>query len=125
MFNLTVTGNLGRDAEYKETQNGNGFCSFSVAGAVGYGDNKKTIWVDVTRFGKGAEGLTRILRKGSSVAVSGEFDLYQKDDKAYVKCRADSVTILSTPRPDDQRVPDPNNRAMASAAADLDDEIPF
>ena len=71
MLHLSLAGNLGRDAEHKTTQSGQDLCSFAVAVNVGFGENKSTVWVDVTRWGKGAEGLARILRKGSKVAVIG------------------------------------------------------
>ena len=41
MNNWNFTGNLGKNAEIKTTQNGKTICSFSVAVTSGYGDNKK------------------------------------------------------------------------------------
>ena len=96
MLQITIAGRLGRDAEYKQTQGGNELCSFSVAADVGYGDNKQTYWVDVTRWGKGAKGLSEILRKGSAVAVTGELTTREHNGKTYLQCRADNVTILGT-----------------------------
>lgn len=128
MLNLSLAGSLGRDAEYKESQSGKGFCKFSVAVNIGFGENKSTIWVDVTRFGAGAQGLTNYLRKGSKVAVSGELSTREHNGKTYLQCRADNVTILSGPQ-NNERVADPNNQAMrkefTAQDADLDDTIPF
>jgi single-strand DNA-binding protein len=97
---ITIAGNLGRDAEFKTPQNGDGFCSFSVAVDDGYGDNKSTLWFDVTRWGKGAEGLARTLRKGSKVCVSGDLSTRVHDGKTYLQIRADRVTIMQTPKSD-------------------------
>lgn len=97
MLNLNFAGTLGRDAEFKSTQSGQEFCSFSVAVNVGFGDQKQTVWVDVTKWGKGAEGLSRILRKGSKVAGCGQAAMREANGKTYLQCRADNVTILSTP----------------------------
>lgn len=127
MLNLSLAGNLGRDAEYKQTQSGQEICSFSVGVSVGFGEKKSTVWVDVTRWGKGAKGLADILRKGSKVAVSGELSTREYNEKTYLQCRADSVTILGTPS-GNANVPDPNNREMAKTLAphdDLNDEVPF
>lgn len=96
MLNLMIAGNTGKDAEYKTTDKSE-FCSFSVAVNIGYGDSKTTQWVDVTRWGKGAQGLAGILRRGSRVAVTGELSLREHNGKTYLQCRADNVTILSTP----------------------------
>ena len=133
MLTLSLAGNLGRDAQYKTTQGGGELCSFSVATEVGYGDAKQTLWIDVTRWGKGAEGLARILVKGSKVAVSGEMSTREHDGKTYIQCRADRVTIMGTPgaarseRGDgNARQPDgAQGHAGGFADDDLNDAIPF
>ena len=124
MLNLTLAGGLGRDAEYKTTQGGQELCSFPVGVSVGYGDSKSTVWVDVTKWGKGSQSLANILRKGSKVAVSGELSTREHNGKTYLQCRADQVTIQGTPQ---------GNSAPSTAAAkqqfpdaeELDDEVPF
>ena len=78
MMILTITGNVGADAEYKFSANGNGYLKFSVG--VGSGERQsdgswinKTDWVNVTVFGKQAENLNnngKIVR-GARVVVSG------------------------------------------------------
>jgi single-strand DNA-binding protein len=129
MLQLSVAGRLGRDAEHKTTQGGTDLCSFSVAADIGFGDNKQTVWVDVTKWGKGAEGLARILRKGSSIAATGEMSLRERNGKTYVQLRADNVTILGTPQA--QRESGGYDREAARreienarGPADLDDDFP-
>ena len=132
MLNLMIAGNTGKDAEYKTTDKSE-FCSFSVAVNVGYGENKTTQWVDVTKWGKGAQGLSGILRKGSKVAVSGEMSLREHGGKTYVQVRADTVTILSTPevsgadrdRQHRDNLSKPATQPSGGGYDDLDDRIPF
>ena len=127
MLNLTIAGNTGKDAEYKTTDKSE-FCSFSVAVNVGYGDSKTTQWIDVTRWGKGAQGLAGILRKGSRVAVTGEMSLREHGSKTYVQLRADNVTILSTPdagQGSAAPTPSPTPTPGGGGYDDLDDQIPF
>lgn len=122
MLRLTIAGRLGRDAEHKQTQNGTDLCSFSVAADVGFGDNKQTYWVDVTKWGKGSQGLAGILRKGSAVAVTGELTTHENNGKTYLKCRADDVTILGTAG--DQR--GERKQPYDAQTGELeDDSIPF
>lgn len=122
MLQITIAGNLGRDAEYKETQSGKSLCAFAVAASVGYGENKQTYWVDVSNWGQGAKGLAGILVKGSKVAVTGELTTREHNGKTYLQCRADKVTILGTP----QREPDGSRGApIPPADDDLSDDIPF
>lgn len=89
----TAAGNLGKDAEYKVSQDGKGRCTFSVATTSGYGDNKVTTWVDVTRFGAGAEGLSKLLTKGTKVTAIGELSTREHNGKTYVQMRADHVIL--------------------------------
>ncbi len=93
MIITTCAGNAGKDAEYKTTQNGTELCTFSLAGTVGYGDNKQTIWFDVTKWGKGAEGLSRCILKGTKVTVSGELSQREHDGKTYLQIRADHIAL--------------------------------
>lgn len=127
MLILTLAGNLGKDAEHKSTQNGTELCSFSVGVSTGYGENKATTWVDVTKWGKGAEGLARILRKGSKVSVSGEMSTREHNGKTYIQCRADHVAIQGTPQGSDQRREPDGSQGHAGGFAgdDLSDDIPF
>ena len=129
MKTITIAGNLGRDAEHKTTSNSE-FCSFSVAVDDGWGDNKTTMWFDVTRWGKGADGLARTLRKGSKVAVSGDLTTREHNGKTYLQVRADKVTIQSTPGTGQSQASNqggPNNSFPTDGqhGADLDDDIPF
>lgn len=127
MLNLSLAGSLGRDAEYKESQSGKGRCQFSVAVNVGYGENKSTVWIDVTRWGEGSRGLSNILRKGSKVAVNGELSMREHNGKTYLQCRADNVTILGTSGGEQKRAVDPNNQEFRKQFVedDLDSDIPF
>lgn len=121
---VIVTGNLGRDASFKTTQGGAQLCSFPVADEAGYGDNKQTIWFDVTNWGKGSEGLARILRKGSKVTVVGELTTREHEGKTYHQVNADHVKIMSTPQGGGQ--PDTGRSQYAPEVDDLEaDSIPF
>ena len=125
MLILTLAGNVGKDAQHKQTQGGTDICSFSVGVSTGYGENKATTWVDVTKWGKGAEGLARVLRKGSKVAVSGELSTREHNGKTYLQCRADHVTIQGTSGGNQQRQPDSSQTSQGGwAGDDLDDELP-
>ena len=125
MLIVTLAGNIGKDAQFKQTQSGTDICSFGVGVTVGYGDNKSTVWVDVTKWGKGAQGLANILRKGSRVTVSGELSTREHNGKTYLQCRADHVTIMGTPQGQSQREPDGSQGHASGFADDLDDDLPF
>ena len=70
---FSFTGTVGRDAEVRYAPSGLAVLSFTVANNVGFGDKQQTLWVQVTLFGKRAEGqLQNYLKKGQQVFVSGE-----------------------------------------------------
>lgn len=123
MLQLSIAGRTGRDAEYKQTQGGTDLCRFTVAADVGFGENKQTVWVDVTRWGKGAEGLSKHLPKGSSVAVTGEMSLREHEGKTYVQLRADRVTLLGSKG--EQRGETKKPYEDPRAGHDDDTDIPF
>lgn len=129
----TIAGNLGRDAEFKSTQSGD-LCKFSVAVTTGWGDRKATTWWDVTKWGKGAEGLASILRKGAKVAVSGEISTREHEGKTYLQIRADHVTLQGDAGQRDtrdqfgadrQREAQRGHTETRQFADALDDEVPF
>ena len=79
----SALGRIGRDAEVRQTQSGTASAGFPVAVDVGFGDNKTTLWLDASIWGKRAEsGLTQYLVKGQQVWVAGEIGTreYQKRD---------------------------------------------
>jgi single-strand DNA-binding protein len=135
MAHVIIPGNLGRDAEYKQTQSGQELCRFSVASDSGFGDHKQTTWFDVTKWGKGSRGLADLLKKGSKVTVIGELSTREHDGKTYLQCRADNITLHSTTGEKSggqQRDTSGNSSRERTGGAnnnfatdDLDDEIPF
>ena len=78
MSNFKDIGRIGRDSEVRQTNNGTSVANFPVAVDVGYGDNKTTLWLDCSMFGKRAEGgLMQYLVKGAQVMVEGDINLRQ------------------------------------------------
>ncbi|QIK70854.1 single-stranded DNA-binding protein [Erysipelothrix sp. HDW6C] len=72
MNSVNLTGYLGRDPELKKTQSGKSVVNLSVGVSDGYGDNKKTHWINVIVWEKKAEYAANYLSTGSRVAVNGK-----------------------------------------------------
>lgn len=128
---LSLTGNLGRDAEVR-TAGSSTVCGFSVAMAAGYGDKKQTIWVDCSIWGKQAEGsLPSYLKKGQQVAVSGELSTREHDGKTYLQLRVGSIDLIGkredggSSEPANSRGASRPSQASAPADGKYDDDIPF
>lgn len=71
---LTIGGNLGRDAEVKTTPSGETVTSFSVAVAAFKKDVEST-WFACSWWGEQGKKLAPYLTKGKPVIVSGEVSL--------------------------------------------------
>jgi len=82
----TGLGNLGADPELRTTQSGVSWLRMRLATTERYLDKdkawqEKTEWHSCTIFGKRAEALHKILKKGSRIYVSGPLRTseYEKD----------------------------------------------
>ena len=126
--NITFSGNLGRDAELRYTPNGVALCSFAVPCTSGYGDNKRTTWVECVIWRDRAEKVHPALKKGVPVVVSGEFSLsdpYTKkngDTVMNAKCTVHQLQF-NQPRPE-QKAQKP--QPVSQPGDDFeDDDVPF
>ena len=127
---LSVTGNLGKDAEVREA-GGTTVCNFNVAAKAGYGEREQTLWVRCALWGKRAEsGLVQYLTKGQQVAVSGELSTREYEGKTYLECRVNDVTLCggkqaSQAQPAAQPQAQQPKTPPQSSVDDFEDDIPF
>jgi len=127
---ITIAGNIGKDATFKTTQRGDKLCSFPVAAEDGYGDQKTTLWFDVTRWGNGADKLADMLVKGTKVTVIGTLSTREHDGKTYLQVRADHVKLQGERQQSRGNGGNnaPRNESSAAGGYDDgldDDSIPF
>jgi single-strand DNA-binding protein len=83
MITATVTGNVGRKPELKDTRTGKKMCTFSVASTSHReGKEPETTWLDVVCFDELATGVGAQLDKGMRVVLSGQLSLetFQRKD---------------------------------------------
>lgn len=126
----TFAGYLGRDAELRSTPSGKTVMNFSVGVSVGFGDEKKTLWVGCALWGERAEKLHPYLKKGKPVVVTGDIELrtYTTRDNehgAELVLNVQRVTLIGGKRDDEGQRPAAQRQAPAQQPADFDDPIPF
>ena len=100
---IVLVGNLGRDAENKDLNNGGHVLTFNLAVSEKWEDKdgqqqERTDWFTVDYFCKSA-GLQQYLTKGTSVLVEGKMISREYEDKEGKKrtawsVRADKVGLL-------------------------------
>ena len=125
MNTCTFVGRLPRDAELKDVGD-NKVSNFSIASDVGFGEKKKTMWIECGMWGKRGEALNDSLKKGQQVILVGELSTreYEKDGqtKTSLSLNVQSLAFGSAPK-------DSENQTMTNSTTitdnDLDDEIPF
>lgn len=80
---ITITGRIAKDVEVRYSKDGLALVSLTIPDNQGSGENKKTVWFDVTFFGKQAETIGQYFKKGANIAISGkvaEAHAYLKKD---------------------------------------------
>jgi single-strand DNA-binding protein len=131
---LTIAGNIGKDAELRSTQGGDQVAGFSVAVETREGREKTSIWFDVSIWGKRAQALAPYLTKGARVCVSGDLGTREYNGKTYLTVKADQVTLLGGGNRGERQDDAPSGKLASQAGAygdlparsnDMGDEIPF
>lgn len=94
MINLFVLeGRLTRDPEMRYTPSGKAMLKFAIANNNGYGDYKKTLFMDCVLFGNRAEALEPYLHKGERVTVYGKLNANDWTTSNGEKRRSYSVNV--------------------------------
>ena len=127
MKNITLAGNIGKNAELRKTGSGDQVAGFSLAVNDGFGDKQRTLWFDVSIWGKRAETLAPMLTKGGKVCVTGDLSTREHEGKTYLTVRAAEVTLMSGKQGGDDERPQgkPQDPPQSGGRQDMDDEIPF
>lgn len=114
--NLTIIGNLVKDAELKYTNSGTAITGLTIAvnRSVKKGDQwtEEASFFDVSLWGKRGESLNQYLNKGTKIAVSGSLkqDRWESDGqkRSRVVIMADNIQLLGS-KSTNQNVSSGNN----------------
>ena len=127
MKQITITGNIGKDAVVRATQAGDKVTSWSVAVEERNGQDKRSIWFDCNLWGNRGEKLAQYLTKGSKVSVSGKLSTREHEGKTYLTINVDHVTLAGG-KPEGNGggyQADQCGGAAKPAPNDLDEDLPF
>ena len=121
MNNLIIAGNIGKDAELRQTQNGKQVCGFSVA-VSGRKDDPAT-WFDCSIWGERAAKVAPYIRKGDRITVSGEVSAREHNGKAYLQVFVKDFTFQGGKS--EGGTGTGQDGYSQPGPADMDDEIPW
>ena len=126
MQNITISGNIGKDAELRDTRDSK-VLSFNVGVKNGYGKDAGSVWYRCSLWGKAAEAFAGGLTKGTKVFISGELTHDEYEGKPQFNVRVGSIDT----GPRQQTQADGGSQVQAGGGShntwdnDLDDSVPF
>ena len=97
-MNLAIfTGRTTKDIELRYTsgEKATAVAKFSLAVDSGYGDNKKANFFNMTAWGKTAETMEKLVKKGTKIFVQAEPTQNQYTDKNGNKVNAVDFRVLN------------------------------
>lgn len=129
MKNITIAGNIGRDAEVRNAGDKR-VTGWTVAVDDGWGDSKSTMWFDCNWWGPRGEKVAQYINKGGKITVTGELKRREHEGKTFLSVDVTDVTLQSKGGQQSNTGPDEGSGYNAgggpnSGRSDLDDEIPF
>ena len=98
---MTKLVRIGKDAELRHTPQGKEVIGLNCVYDIGWGDNKKSQWIEVVIWGKQAASLAPYLLKGKQIVIYAddvELDTFNKNDGTQgtkLKCRAVNIDLTS------------------------------
>ena len=123
MKNINIAGNVTKDAEVRNTPSGQEVCSFTIA--VNDRRSKESYFFEVAYWGKAGTAVSPYIKKGQSVAVSGEFGWRDYNSKKYLQVNASAVTLIGS-KGNNATVDNETPKQKAELDSYFqDDEIPF
>jgi single-strand DNA-binding protein len=128
MNNFSDVVRIGKDAVTRFTGNGKAVTGFSGAIDSGFGDNKKTIWLDCSAWGERWEKVAPYLLKGSQAFVQGELGTREHDGKTYITVDVKELKLIGgKPNGERQDSAPRQQRQAAVPSGDFDDldSVPF
>lgn len=133
MNKVFLIGNITRDPELSETNSGVAVCRFSIAvnrRRASEDAEQQTDFFNVTVWRGLAETVARYCKKGNKVAVSGQIQIRQYEDREGAKRTsvdiiAEEVEFLSPKSNDEARTAEEPKKKPALQAFEDDSDIPF
>lgn len=125
MINMTIAGNVGKDAQLRRTQSGEPVLGFSVAidqGKDKSGNKRDSVWVNCSIWGKRAESLQSYITKGTKLALTGRPGVNVYDGKGSLTLSVNDLTFMGGSQ---QREDQAGEYDQSPPRDDLDDAIPF
>lgn len=126
MNKFICTANLTRDVEMRTTQQGKSVATMGIAINYGYGENKKTLFLNAIAWEKKADAVAN-LTKGKKVLLEGKLEPHEWTDKkskkhSIVQLTVENIEFLS-PKEESDKVYEKHYKQDEEKAAEIADEM--
>lgn len=137
---IDIIGNVGQDPDSKTLESGTHLATFSVATSKTYkkqDGEKETVtqWHKVVAWRKIAEIITKYVKKGNRIMVTGEMTYRSYENEAGLKVYVAEIVasdiLLLSGKPEGQNSPPPQQEPFSDVpqgngnAPDDNDDLPF
>ena len=136
---LTKLVRIGKDAVLRFTPSNTPVINLDCVYDIGWGDRKKSQWIECAIWGKKAEGLAKYLLKGTQIVIYAddvEIEMYEHNGKtgSKLKCQVIELDLVDRKDNDNQQQsqqqakPQQQQAQQAPQQGDdnnFDDDIPF
>jgi len=87
---VTLIGHIGQIFKQEDS-----FSKFSLATNDGWGDRKRTNWHNCIVFGHSKKFFDNYCQKGHKIAITGEIEYSDYDDKKYTTIKVNDILSLT------------------------------
>lgn len=126
-----IMGRLTHEPELRQTGTGHSVCSFSIAVNNGYGENRRTDFINCVAWNKTAEFVSRYFTKGKMIIVIGRITTRAWEDKDGKKCYATDVVADEVSFGESKGTASESKPSLSEAidegflSVEPDDDMPF
>lgn len=126
-----IMGRLTHEPELRQTGTGHSVCSFSIAVNNGYGENRRTDFINCVAWNKTAEFVSRYFTKGKMIIVIGRITTRAWEDKNGKKCYATDVVADEVSFGESKGTASESKPSLSEAidegflSVEPDDDMPF
>ena len=117
MNNVNLIGRITKDIELKYTQNGKGYCNFSIAVSREYNRNE-TDFINCVAWDKKAETIAQYFKKGQRIGIIGRIQIDKNNDVYYTKIMVEKIYFL-------ENATNETSTTQNKKQTEDDDEFPF
>lgn len=126
-----IMGRLTHEPELRQTGTGRSVCSFSIAVNNGYGENRRTDFINCVAWNKTAEFVSRYFTKGKMIIVIGRITTRAWEDKNGKRCYATDVVADEVSFGESKGTASESKPSLSEAidegflSVEPDDDMPF